>query len=97
MSKTIKIADGNKVTHNEKTYIMTGNAQLWELFGWDIKHDQMAKNCADAIITRLICTGWADLSEFTGDGSTLTVEVIPVGGWDAEVAKGAEVIGEVVR
>ena len=97
MARTIKIADGNKVTHGDEVIIMTGNAQLWELLGWDIKGDPMAKQCADAVTTRLFCTGWVDLTEFTGDGKRLTIEVIPVGKWDEEVAKGAEIFGEVVR
>lgn len=91
MKKTIKIADGNKVTHGDEVIIMRGNAQLWKLLGWDIEHDKLADDCAKAITTRLYCFGFADLTPWCGDGETLTIEVIPVGGWDAEVAKGAEI------
>lgn len=95
--ETIKVADGNKVTYKGKTYIMTGNAQLWDLLGWDIKNDPNAQACADVIVRELICFGYIDLSSLCSDGSRLEVEIIPVGKWDEEVAKGGEIVGEVVR
>lgn len=93
--REFKIADGNKLTYGDKVYIMTGNAQLWEALGWDIKNDPNARECADLIVRDLVCVGYADLSPLCPDGTRCTVEIIPVGGWDAEVAQGAEIIGEV--
>lgn len=97
MAKTIKTADGNKVTHGDEVIIMTGNAQLWELLKWDIDNDPSAKACADVIVRNLIGVGFADLTPLCPEGMTATVEIIPVGGWEAELAKGAEIFGEVVR
>lgn len=89
--RTIKIADGNKVTHGDKVYIMEGFSQLWDLLGWDIKNDEQASECATEITRCLVAMGFVDLSPMSTDGKTLTVEVVPVGCWDAEVAKGAEI------
>ena len=98
---TVKMADGDKVTHvvngKKQVYIMTGNAQLWELLGWDVEHDENAKACADIVVRELLCFGYFDISATMPKGEQLIIEIIPVGGWDAEVASGAEIVGEVVR
>lgn len=93
--RKIKIADGNKVTYNGKVYIMTGNAQLWDMLGWDIEHDRDAKQCADIIVQNLFCFGYIDLSPMCSAGDKLEVEIIPVGGWNALVEQGAEIVGDV--
>ena len=94
--REFKIADGNKFTATfpdgeKEVLIMTGNAQLWELLKWDIDNDPSAKACADVIVRNLIGVGFADLTPLCPEGMTATVEIIPVGGWDAEVANGAEI------
>lgn len=75
--KTIKICDGFKVTWHGGFEEFDGITSVWDMFGWDIKNDETARELARDVVREVFCTGIAYLKDC--DGYTVTVEAIPVG------------------
>lgn len=76
--KTIKLYDGIKIITSREIRNVKYIPDVWDAFGWDIHNDKIANECSLEITKQLICFGRVDLSQFTTDGSTLILEVIPV-------------------
>lgn len=80
---TLKLADGFRVIHSDGIEVVENFRDIFiDIFGWDLEHDELAKKCYDAILREVFCFGRCDLSEWTSDGKTLVIEVIPSNeGW----------------
>ena len=76
MAKKIKLFDGIKVITSDEIVTVDGPLALWDLFGWDIKNDKNADECAMLVTRELLCFGRIDLTKMNG-GKTLIVEIIP--------------------
>ena len=75
-TKMFTIFDGVKVITGKETIVVSGPTDLWNLFGWDIKNDPNAKECASMITRELFCFGKIDLTAMY-NGRKLMLEAIP--------------------
>ena len=73
--KEIKLYDGVRLEHRGKTQILEHPADLWEVFDWDIEHDDMAKKCSLEITRNLIGFGYCVTQD--NDGREIYMELIP--------------------
>ena len=80
---TLKLADGFRVIHSDGVEVVEHFRDIFtDLFGWDIDGDDLAKQCYDAVFREVFCFGRCDLTQFTNNGKTLIIEVIPsTEGW----------------
>ena len=75
MKRTIKLCDGFIVLYKGETEKYEGLAGIWEAFGWDIKNDPNAKECADIITRELFCFGNMTLKD--DNGYPIHIQAIP--------------------
>lgn len=73
--KTIKLYDGVRLEHGGETQILEHPADLWEVFGWDIEHDEKAKECSLLITRQLIGFGYCKTED--AKGREIYMELIP--------------------
>lgn len=80
-TRSIKIADGIRIITSEEIVTIEGFSmpKVWEYFGWDKLNDAIVEQNKTEITRALFCLGRIDLTEYTKNGKTLILEVIPVG------------------
>jgi len=74
--KKIKIYEGVRVNYDHEITELNYICELWDMFGWDIKNDPQAKECADMITRDLLLFHYVDLTKMA-NGKMLIVELIP--------------------
>lgn len=73
--KSIELYKGVIVCHKGKVTNLDYICELWDLFGWDIKNNKDADECAKAITRQLFIYGYIDLKD--NDGCPIHIEIAP--------------------